>query len=163
MFVTSSVLLGSGSLGYSGREGRFFRPPPQRNLLRRELPLSPAFWNKILDKVYSLQCKSEAFLEKESQRLTMPKESSLKFFSFSCERERGCFSFSRGNFHSKAIGKNPGSISVSGQLPTYPSPNPTLTLTCYQLIIFELGEGRWAVAQILILIQNPNLLLQSLW
>ena len=23
------------------------------------------------------------------------------------------------------------SISVSGQLPTYPSPNPTLTLTCY--------------------------------
>ena len=24
----------------------------------------------------------------------------------------------------------PGSISVSGQLPTYPSPNPTLTLTC---------------------------------
>ena len=25
------------------------------------------------------------------------------------------------------------SISVSRQLPTYPSPNPTLTLTCYQL------------------------------
>ena len=25
-----------------------------------------------------------------------------------------------------------GSISVSGQLPTYPSPNPTLTMTCYQ-------------------------------
>ena len=25
-----------------------------------------------------------------------------------------------------------GSISVSGQLPTYPSPNPTLTLSCYQ-------------------------------
>ena len=25
-----------------------------------------------------------------------------------------------------------GSISVSGQLPTYPSPNTTLTLTCYQ-------------------------------
>ena len=34
-----------------------------------------------------------------------------------------------------------GSISVSGQLPTYPSPNPTLTLTCYQLTVFELGEG----------------------
>ena len=33
------------------------------------------------------------------------------------------------------------SISVSGQLPTYPSPNPTLTLTCYQLTVFELGEG----------------------
>ena len=34
-----------------------------------------------------------------------------------------------------------GSISVSGQLPTYPSPNPTLTLTCYQLTVFELREG----------------------
>ena len=29
--------------------------------------------------------------------------------------------------------KSSGSISVSGQLLTYPSPNPTLTLTCYQL------------------------------
>ena len=35
----------------------------------------------------------------------------------------------------------PGSISVSGQLPTYPSLNPTLTLTCYQLTVVELGEG----------------------
>ena len=34
-----------------------------------------------------------------------------------------------------------GSISVSGQLPTYPSPNPTLTLNCCQLIVVELGEG----------------------
>ena len=34
-----------------------------------------------------------------------------------------------------------GCISASGQLPTYPSPNPTLTLTCYQLIVVELGEG----------------------
>ena len=34
-----------------------------------------------------------------------------------------------------------GSISVSGQLPNYPSPNPTLTLTCCQLIVVELGEG----------------------
>ena len=33
------------------------------------------------------------------------------------------------------------SISVSGQLPTYPSPDPTLTLTCYQLTVVELGEG----------------------
>ena len=33
------------------------------------------------------------------------------------------------------------SISVPGQLPTYPSPNPTLTLTCYQLTVVELGEG----------------------
>ena len=30
-----------------------------------------------------------------------------------------------------------GSISVSGQLPTYPSPNPTLTLTCYQLTVVD--------------------------
>ena len=34
-----------------------------------------------------------------------------------------------------------GCISASGQLPTYPSPNPTLTLTCYQLIVVGLGEG----------------------
>ena len=34
-----------------------------------------------------------------------------------------------------------GSISVSGQLPTYPSPSPTLTLTCCQLTVVELGEG----------------------
>ena len=27
------------------------------------------------------------------------------------------------------------------QLPTNPSPNPTLTLTCYQLTVVELGEG----------------------
>ena len=33
------------------------------------------------------------------------------------------------------------SISASGQLPTYPSPNPTLTLTCCQLTVVELGEG----------------------
>ena len=38
-------------------------------------------------------------------------------------------------------GKVQGSISVTGRLPTYPSPNPTLTLTCYQSTIFELGEG----------------------
>ena len=115
MFVTSSVLLGSGSLGYSGREGRFFRPPPQRNLLRRELPLSPAFWNKNL-----------AFLE-------IAWGVFLIIFPFFSEREGGRFGFSRGYFHSKAIGKNPGSISVSGKLFTYLSPNPTLTLTYYQL------------------------------
>ena len=33
---------------------------------------------------------------------------------------------------------NVGSISVSRQLPTYPSPNPTLTLTCYQLTVVGL-------------------------
>ena len=41
---------------------------------------------------------------------------------------------------------NPGrlyeSISASGQLPTYPSPNPTLTLTCSQVTVVELGEGK---------------------
>ena len=39
------------------------------------------------------------------------------------------------------IDKNMGSISVSGQLPTYPSPNPTFTLTCYQSTVVGLGEG----------------------
>ena len=33
------------------------------------------------------------------------------------------------------------SVSVSGQRPTYPSPNPTFTLTCYQLTVVGLGEG----------------------
>ena len=34
-----------------------------------------------------------------------------------------------------------GLISVSGQLPTYPSPNPTLTSTCCQLTVVDLGKG----------------------
>ena len=33
-----------------------------------------------------------------------------------------------------------GSMSVSDQLSTYPSPNPTLILNCYQLTVVELGE-----------------------
>ena len=41
----------------------------------------------------------------------------------------------------KRVRNEMGSISVSGQLPTYPSPNPTLTLTCRQLTVVELGEG----------------------
>ena len=32
-------------------------------------------------------------------------------------------------------------MSVSEKVPTYPSPNPTFTLTCYQLIVVGLGEG----------------------
>ena len=39
---------------------------------------------------------------------------------------------------------NDGTIesnSVSDQLRTYPSPDPTLTLTCYQLTVVGLGEG----------------------
>lgn len=33
------------------------------------------------------------------------------------------------------------SISVSEQLRTFPSPNTTLTLTCFQLIFVELRES----------------------
>lgn len=55
MFVTSSVLFGSGSLGKSGSDGRFFRPPPpHRNLLRKELPLSPAFLNTTITTSYDI-------------------------------------------------------------------------------------------------------------
>ena len=56
MFVTSSVLFGSGSLGKSGNDGRFFRPPPpHRNLLRKELPLSPAFLNTKITTSYDIK------------------------------------------------------------------------------------------------------------
>ena len=41
----------------------------------------------------------------------------------------------------KRVRNEMGSISVSGELPTYPSPYPTLTLTCRQLTVVELGEG----------------------
>ena len=37
--------------------------------------------------------------------------------------------------------KKIGSISVSGQRPTYPSPNPTFTLSYYQVTAVGLGEG----------------------
>ena len=37
--------------------------------------------------------------------------------------------------------ENVESISESDQLHTYPSPGPTLTLTCYFCIVVELGEG----------------------
>ena len=41
------------------------------------------------------------------------------------------------------IASNPSDLSDQYQyLPTYPSPNPTLTLTCYQLTIVEFGEGQ---------------------
>ena len=32
-------------------------------------------------------------------------------------------------------------MSVTEQLRTYPSLNPTLILTCYELTVFGLGEG----------------------
>ena len=38
--------------------------------------------------------------------------------------------------------KKNGSISVSGQRPTYPSPNPTFTLSYYQLTVVGLWEGQ---------------------
>ena len=37
--------------------------------------------------------------------------------------------------------ENVRSMSESDQLHTYPSPDPTLTLTCYFFIVVELGEG----------------------
>ena len=36
---------------------------------------------------------------------------------------------------------NVGSMSVSEKLPIYPSPNPTLTLSCKQLTVVGLGGG----------------------
>ena len=39
------------------------------------------------------------------------------------------------------IYRTTGSISVPEQLPTYPSPKPTLTLTCHLLTVVGLGEG----------------------
>ena len=51
--------------------------------------------------------------------------------------------------------ENVGSMSVPDQLHTYPSPDPTLTLTCYFFVVVELGgRGRCAVSQILTLTQN---------
>ena len=38
--------------------------------------------------------------------------------------------------------ENVESISESDQLHTYPSPDPTLALTCYYMIVVELGEGQ---------------------
>ena len=36
---------------------------------------------------------------------------------------------------------NPGSLYVSGKLPTYPSPKPTLTLSFHLEQNVDLGEG----------------------
>ena len=44
-------------------------------------------------------------------------------------------------FSLSSLEKKKGLKSVSGQLPTYPSPDPTFTLTCYQLTVVGLGEG----------------------
>lgn len=48
-------------------------------------------------------------------------------------------------------------MSVSDELLTHPSPNPLLTLTCYQLTVVGIGEGRggwagWADVQVVTLI-----------
>ena len=55
-----------------------------------------------------------------------------------------------------------GSVSVSGQLPTYPSPNSISTLTCCQWTVVELGEGQVRIAQILILIRKIILIITFL-
>lgn len=50
-----------------------------------------------------------------------------------------------------------GSISASEQLQTFSSPNPTITLNCYQLIVVGWGRGRCTVVKIPALIQiNPS-------
>ena len=48
-------------------------------------------------------------------------------------------------------------MSVSEQLQTYPSLNPTLTLTCYQLNVVELGRGWCTVTYILTFILQLSL------
>ena len=45
-------------------------------------------------------------------------------------------------------------INVSGKLPTYASPKPTLMLTSYLAQNVGLGEGRWAVSQKCLMIQT---------
>ena len=49
---------------------------------------------------------------------------------------------------------NVGSMSVSKKLPTYPSPNTTLTLNCKKLIVVGLGGG--VGVQMLTLIPNVH-------
>ena len=81
--------------------------------------------------------------------------SCIYFFNYNLICVDILFSFLQAKHLPQRVRLN-GTTSVSGQLPTYPSPNPKLTLTCYQLTFVELGEGqvgRWAVAQILILIR----------
>ena len=58
--------------------------------------------------------------------------------------------------HKVSWNRSSGSKLVSEQLCTYPSPNPTSTLTCYQLIVV-VGGVRWEVAQILTFFQTWNL------
>ena len=56
-----------------------------------------------------------------------------------------------------------GSTSVSEQLPNYPSPSPTLTLTCYQLTVVGLVDGElpryWYWSEKRIFMANPS----NLW
>ena len=55
--------------------------------------------------------------------------------------------------------KNQLGIPVSGQLPTYPSPNPTLTLTCYQLTVGNIGARK----KILVRLSWPLWLMSGLY
>ena len=47
-----------------------------------------------------------------------------------------------------------GLLHVSGKLPTYPSPKPTLTITSPLGKMLALGRGRWAVSQKRIMIHK---------
>ena len=64
-------------------------------------------------------------------------------FAFSCFPEflNVSYFYERAQSHETIVDCDIDSISVSGQLPIYPSPNPILTLTCYQLAVVECGGG----------------------
>ena len=63
--------------------------------------------------------------------------------AFSCFPEflNVSYFYERAQSHETIVDCDIDSISVSGQLPIYPSPNPILTLTCYQLAVVECGGG----------------------
>ena len=65
-------------------------------------------------------------------------------FGHKCFNEDATFSSLSIRPSTKTLHKfygNFGSISVSGQLRTYPSPNPTVTLTYYLIITYWVREG----------------------
>ena len=53
-----------------------------------------------------------------------------------------------------AAGREDDAIQFSGKVPTYPSPNLTLTLILSLGKMLGLGRGRWSVSQKRPLIQN---------
>ena len=70
----------------------------------------------------------EAGLKKVGYRANYPQMSKLS--SYDLERTGKDNHFKHNVFKHPYQSDNLGSISISGQLPTYPSPNPTLTLCC---------------------------------